>query len=98
MNGAVTYNLFRQGSDAAILCAVPNDKPVPAFVRGPAWVFDSTVTVGHGPAQGFEANLAKAAGDLNGFYVFLAPNRAGPGRQESAKRSAAQPHRMLAAA
>jgi hypothetical protein len=76
MSGTVTYNLFRQGRDPAILCAVPNDKPVPAFIRGRAWSFERVIEVGGDSVEGFEPGLATAAADLNGFYLFLAFGRA----------------------
>jgi len=76
MSGTVTYNLFRQGRDPAILCAVPNDKPVPAFIRGRAWSFERVIEVGRDSVEGFEPELATTAGDLNGFYLFLAFGRA----------------------
>ena len=29
-----TYNLFRRKDRAELICAVPEDTPVPAFIRG----------------------------------------------------------------
>jgi len=76
MSGAVTYNLFRHGIDPAILCAVPNDKPVPTFIVGPAWCFEKTVRIDEPPAESFRPTLATVAANLNGFYLFLAFRRA----------------------
>jgi hypothetical protein len=81
MDSEVTYNLFRQGRDPAIVCAVPNDKPVPDFIRGPAWVFESTMELEADPAGGFDATLAQTAANANGFYLFVASDRAGPARE-----------------
>jgi hypothetical protein len=72
----VTYNLFRQGRDPAVVCAVPNDKPVPGFIRGPAWVFDTTIALDSDPADGFDPRLAQTATNANGFYLFVASGRA----------------------
>jgi hypothetical protein len=76
MSAADTYNVFRHGDDPAILCAVPNDKPVPTFVVGPAWSFETAIQVEERMTEGFRAKLAMTASDLNGFYVFLAFSRA----------------------
>src|SRR3954464_4072581 len=54
----ITYNPFRHGVDPAILCAVPNDRPVPAFITGPAWCFESTIPVDQEPAESFRPKLA----------------------------------------
>jgi hypothetical protein len=71
MDTEVTYNLFRQGRDPAIVCAVPNDKPVPRFIRGPAWIFESTMALGVDSEAGFDPTLAQAAANANGFYLFV---------------------------
>jgi hypothetical protein len=76
MSGAVTYNIFRHGDDPAILCAVPNDKPVPSFVVGPAWSFERAIPVEEELTEGFRPKLARAASNLNGFYVCVAFRRA----------------------
>jgi hypothetical protein len=76
MAGAFTYNVFQHGRDPAILCAVPNDKPVPAFISGPAWSFERAIPVGQDPSEGFRPKLAVTAESLNGFYLFLAFRRA----------------------
>jgi hypothetical protein len=91
MDTEVTYNLFRQGRDPAIVCAVPNDKPVPRFIRGPTWVFESTVALGAEPADGFEPGLAQMAANANGFYLFVASDGAGlaPGVITTEMRAAA---------
>jgi len=76
MSCAVTYNLFRHRRDPAILCAVPNDKPVPAFISGGAWLFERVIQAGGEPVDSFEPALAEIAGNMNGFYLFLAIERA----------------------
>jgi hypothetical protein len=76
MDGAITYNLFRHGTDPAIMCAVPNDKPVPAFITGPAWCFERTIPVDQEPADSFRPKLATTAVRFNGFYLYLALARA----------------------
>jgi hypothetical protein len=76
MSGTITYNVFRHGGDPAILCVVPNDKPVPAFIAGSAWCFERAIPAGEVLTDGFRPTLAKAAANLNGFYVFLSFRRA----------------------
>ena len=34
-----TYNLFRRKGHAELVCAVPEDRPVPAFITGSLWQF-----------------------------------------------------------
>jgi hypothetical protein len=76
MAGAVTYNLFQHGRDPAILCAVPSDQPVPAFIIGSAWSFERAIQVGQNATEGFRPKLAVTAESVNGFYLFLAFRRA----------------------
>jgi hypothetical protein len=76
MEGAITYNLFRQGLDPAILCAVANDEPVPAFIKGPSWCFERAIPIGEAPRDSFRPKLATTAASFNGFYLFLALGRA----------------------
>ena len=69
------YNLFRrQGIDHC--CAVRQDRPVPAFVRGGEWEFDGSFwDNGSGTPPGFQPDQAREATQLAGFYFF---ERTGP--------------------
>ena len=71
VGGALTYNLFRHGHYPAVLCAVSNDKPVPEFIKGPAWFFEKAIAIGQDVADGFRPELAITAGNLNGLYLLL---------------------------
>jgi len=58
------YNVFRS-RDSDQFCAVPEDRPVPAFVVGRVWEFTGTL--------GDDARLPRAtkvAIRSNGFYIF----------------------------
>jgi hypothetical protein len=60
----LSYNVFR-ARERDVLCAVPEDRPVPRFIRGNSWQFQGRIT--------HEANLPRAlkvAGAFNGFYIF----------------------------
>jgi len=62
----LSYNLFRT-RDCSIYCAVPQDRPVPAFVRECAWQYHGTVTEGASPTL---PRAAQVAVRFNGFYIF----------------------------
>jgi hypothetical protein len=48
-----TYSLFRRLDEPEIYCAVPQTLPLPRFVRGDAWEFDSVVNDGEFWERGF---------------------------------------------
>jgi hypothetical protein len=62
----LTYNVFRS-RERDVLCAVPEDRPVPWFVSGTSWRYEGRMND--------EANLPRAlkvAVAFNGFYIFHA--------------------------
>ena len=62
----LSYNLFRT-RDCSIYCAVPQDRPVPTFVRECAWQYHGTVTDWPSPTL---PRAAQVAVRFNGFYIF----------------------------
>jgi hypothetical protein len=64
------YNLFRSTRSADLLCAVPEDYPVPAFINGQGWVFAGKLAEPSAAPLGFEWTSAGAVVPLTGFYLF----------------------------
>jgi hypothetical protein len=58
----VTFNLFRGRLRRDLLCAVPQDEPVPGFLDGDAWEFAGTLSR--------PAALLPAQARSSGFYLF----------------------------
>ena len=75
------YNLFRSTRSAELLCAVPEDYPVPAFINGQGWAFAGKLAEPSAAPLGFEWTSAGAVVPLTGFYLFTAFGA----RQESAE-------------
>jgi len=78
------YNLFRSTRSADLLCAVPEDYPVPAFINGQGWVFAGKLAEPSAAPLGFEWTGAGVVVPLTGFYLFTAFGA----RQESTERRA----------
>ena len=66
------YNLFRNREFPDIVCAVPEDCPVPEFIRPEQWAFDHPLRSEEPRPPGFHARAAKSAVRFNGFYLFYA--------------------------
>ena len=66
------YNLFRRTRSADLLCAVPEDDPVPAFINGQGWAFAGKLSEPSAAPHGFEWMGAGAVVPLTGFYLFTA--------------------------
>ena len=60
-----SFNVFHC-ADRDLLCAVPEDRPVPRFVTSKAWEFRGTVPEGtvHFP------RATEVSVRFNGFYIF----------------------------
>ncbi len=64
------YNLFRNRQQPELLCAVPEDRPVPSFLRWEQWTYERPLRpLDHKPA-GFHSRAAHAGVRFNGFYLF----------------------------
>ena len=61
-----TYNVFRT-RDIDYYCAVPEDRPVPAFVVSRAWEFSGTLDDNRTVKL---PKSLKVAVRFNGFYIF----------------------------
>ena len=66
------YNLFRSKQSPDLLCAVPEDYPVPAFINGQGWAFSGKVDEPSVAPLGFEWERAETMVPLTGFYLFTA--------------------------
>jgi hypothetical protein len=64
-----TYNLFRRRDRAELICAVPEDTPVPAFIRAP-WELAGGVDDTGISSLTFNHEAAEASVRYNGFYLF----------------------------
>jgi hypothetical protein len=67
-----TYNVFRRKQDPDLCCAVPEDRPVPEFIRPDGWEFLAKIPESARVPQGFSDRAARAGVRFNGFYIFLA--------------------------
>lgn len=65
-----TFNIFRAKRADELCCAVPEGRPVPAFVRDDAWSFSGKLHEGAAPPRGFDPHGAHAGARFNGFYLF----------------------------
>ncbi|WP_245416285.1 hypothetical protein [Microvirga sp. 17 mud 1-3] len=65
-----TYNLFRRADRDELICAVPEDRPVPSFITGPPWEFVGRVNESAIGPLSFNHEAAEASVQWNGFYLF----------------------------
>ena len=68
----LAFNLFRHKLKPDLLCAVPEDYPVPAFLDASAWAFAGKVSEPTTIPLGFKSKAAEAGVRFNGFYLFQA--------------------------
>ena len=66
------YNLFRNKERPAIICAVPEDRPVPHFIDPEKWTFEQALRPLEARPLGFDNSAARAGVRFNGFYLFYA--------------------------
>ncbi len=64
-----SHNLFRRKDTSDLYCAVPEARPVPPFVRTPAWEFVGKLDH-DAPPFGFRERAARVAMHHQGFYAF----------------------------
>jgi hypothetical protein len=67
-----TYNLFRNRCHPELICAVPEDRPVPGFVGAEQWAFEQPLRPKEARPSGFDSEAARAGVRFNGFYLFQA--------------------------
>src|SRR5688572_7032297 len=65
-----TYNLFRRADRDELICAVPEDRPVPSFITGPPWDFVGRASERIIGSLSFNHEAAEASVQWNGFYLF----------------------------
>jgi PAS domain-containing protein len=64
------YNLFRNKQRPEILCAAPEDCPVPGFISSEQWVYEGSLRPQDARPPGFEDRAASVGVRFNGFYLF----------------------------
>ncbi|KTS21781.1 hypothetical protein NS228_16035 [Methylobacterium indicum] len=65
-----SYNLFCLKSLDGLVCAVPEDYAVPAFVTEARWAFGGKLDGSTPRPLGFDGAAAATAVRFNGFYLF----------------------------
>lgn len=63
-----SYNLFRTRPRPELLCAVPEDRPVPGFLDSDEWGLSRLQPLDKYP-PGFENRAAQVGVRFNGFYL-----------------------------
>jgi hypothetical protein len=71
------YNLFRNKQRPEILCAVPEDRPVPNFVVAEQWSVLRPLRPSDISPAGFQPRAASAGVRFNGFHLFQVTARDG---------------------
>jgi hypothetical protein len=66
------YNLFRNKQRPEIICAVPEDRPVPRFIDPEQWTFEQPLRPLEVRPLGFDSKAAHVGVRFNGFYLFYA--------------------------
>ncbi|WP_262272881.1 hypothetical protein [Microvirga yunnanensis] len=66
------YNLFRNKCLPEIVCAVPEDHPVPQFIDSEHWAFEQSLRSPEASPPGFDSLAARTGVRFNGFYLFYA--------------------------
>jgi hypothetical protein len=64
------YNLFRHKGRENLVCAVPEERHVPAFLTGEIWSYSGRIGGRDHLPLGFDAKAAAAGVRFNGFYLF----------------------------
>jgi hypothetical protein len=67
-----SYSLFKRANEHELYCAVPQNLPLPRFVRGETWEFRGALKEHELRQPGFHPESASVSVKWNGFYVFQA--------------------------
>src|SRR5687767_14624561 len=67
------YNLFRHRLATDLVCAVPEDRPVPTFIEATNWTFGGRTDAL--PEGTFDPEAARTAARFIGFYLFVTLDR-----------------------
>lgn len=65
-----TYNLFRNKQRPELLCAVPEDYPIPGFISSEQWTYVGSLRSDAARPSGFCNRAATTGVRFNGFYLF----------------------------
>ncbi len=68
--GECAYNLFRNQQRPEILCAVPENYPIPSFVSSEGWAYGGSLQSRDARPPGFCDRAATTGVRFNGFYLF----------------------------
>ncbi|GGE52479.1 hypothetical protein GCM10007276_31880 [Agaricicola taiwanensis] len=63
-------NLFCRADLPELVCAVPEDQPLPAFITTPAWGFVGRIAESKVHALSAHRPTTEPSTKLNGFYLF----------------------------
>ncbi|WP_201274146.1 hypothetical protein [Microvirga brassicacearum] len=66
------YNAFRNREWPALICAVPQDRPVPDFITAEGWFVQPPAADDQAGLK-FREHLAQESAQLNGFYLYFEP-------------------------
>ncbi len=66
----MTYTLFRHHRRSDLYCAIPQDRPVPTFVRAPEWDYAGTTNPDRPRPDGFDEDVARFACEFQGYYTY----------------------------
>jgi hypothetical protein len=65
-----TFNLFRRCLGSEVYCAVPEDRAVPAFIRGNIWEFAGKVEPQRGRLIAFDMAEVESSVRSSGYFLF----------------------------
>ncbi len=68
----IRYDLFRSRHETELYCAVPEDRPSPAFIQSDQWQAAGQMDGTAAAPLGFDREAARIGIHLNGFYLFVA--------------------------
>jgi hypothetical protein len=68
----IRYDLFRSPDEPELYCAVPEDRPAPAFLGSEPWQVAGQMAEADPMPLGFDRKAARIGVCLNGFYLFVA--------------------------
>jgi hypothetical protein len=68
----IRYELFRSRHEPELYCAVPEDRPAPAFLQSDRWQVAGRINEADPTPLGFDREAARIGVRLNGFYLFVA--------------------------
>jgi PAS domain-containing protein len=76
------YNLFINQQRPEILCAVPEDRPIPGFISSEQWLYVGPLRPQDGRPSGFNDRAATVGVRFSGFYLFQVTAAQGKARAQ----------------